>query len=336
MKKPISTASKVYILILFLFTSCSSRIETVLPIQATSPPPPTLTTTSIPPTSTSTPLTPTSTFTPSPEPDTSTPEPTFTTTALPGTMVLPVDTLGEAIPWLPLDESARPVVNYVGFNVLRPPFNNALVRRAFAHAIDRQVLVEMAARYYVPNPKPATTLIPPETLGRDLYNSVGAGFDPQKARSLLTEAGYTDPSVFPTATIIVNAYGDTAPGARYNMANAMAEMWKANLGVEVKVEVIASFKEYGARLRSTPPEMFWQGWAADVNDPDNFLREIFHSDSEYNFGRFANRDFDKLVDTAVQSKNASERQVTYIQAERLLCESEAALIPLYHSNANLP
>ena len=164
-----------------------------------------------------------------------------------------------------------------------------------------------------------------------MYNQVGAGFDPQRAKELLTEAGYSDPSAFPGITIIVSAYGETAPGARFNMASAMTEMWKTNLGVSVQVEVIQKFNYYGNRLRTNPPEIFWFGWVADYNDPDNFLREIFHSSSQFNYGYFSNSEFDKLVDRAAKSKDPAERQELYIQAERILCETEAALIPLYHT-----
>jgi len=247
-----------------------------------------------------------------------------------------VDSLDKKIPWLPLESSIRPAINYVGFNVLLPPFDNALVRQAFAHAIDREALVEMAQRYKANNPNPATSFTPPETLGRELYKEVGAGYDPQKAKELLTEAGYADPSTFPTVTMIVNAYGDIAPGARYNMANAMAEMWQTNLGVTVQITVIAAFKDYGNRLKTNSPEIFWQGIVAEFNDPDNFLREVFHSGSPLNYGHFLNFDFDRLVDRAAQSNDPAERQNLYIQAERLLCETETALIPLYHSTYNIP
>jgi oligopeptide transport system substrate-binding protein len=248
---------------------------------------------------------------------------------LPGRLVLPVDTLGKDIPWLPFDENGAGVY-FVGFNTLRPPFNSALVRQAFASAVDRQMITEMAEKYYKADYQPATTLTSPETLGRDLSNEVGIGFDPERARDLLIEAGYSDPSVFPVVILVVNASGDQAPGARFNMANAMVEMWKTNLGVPVKVEVIQGFKAYGDRLRTNPPEMYWFGWAADYNDPDNFLRGIFHSSSEFNYGRFSNPEFDRLVDRAANSKDPMERQELYILAERLLCETEAALIPLYH------
>jgi ABC-type oligopeptide transport system substrate-binding subunit len=230
-----------------------------------------------------------------------------------------------------MDETARPVAHYVAFNTTRPPFNDSLVRQAFAYAVDRQVILEMAKKYHAKDPQGATTLTPPDVLGRDLYNEVGIGYDPEKARELFAQAGYSDPSTFPDVTLIVNSYGDIAPGARFNMANTMAEMWKTNLGVNVKVEALQP-KSFRTRLNGNLPEMFWLGWAADVNDPDNFLREIFHSGSQYNYGKFSNPEFDQLVDRAQKNRDPAVRQEQYIQAERLLCEIEAALIPLFHAH----
>jgi ABC-type transport system substrate-binding protein len=261
-------------------------------------------------------------------PPTETPIPS--PTPLPGKLVLPIDTLSHSIPWLPVDETARPVVNYVAFNLLKPPFSSALVRQAFAHAIDRQVITEMAEKYKTRDPKAATTLTPPVTLGRDLYNEVGAQFDPQRAKELLTEAGYSDPSAFPAVTLIVNSYGDVAPGARFNMANAMVDMWREYLGISVQVQAF-NRNDFNTRVRSNLPEMYWLGWVADYNDPDNFLKGIFHSGGEYNFGKFSNTEFDRLVERAADLTDPAERQELYIQAERLLCGVEAVLIPLYHS-----
>jgi ABC-type oligopeptide transport system substrate-binding subunit len=229
-----------------------------------------------------------------------------------------------------MDNDAMPGVNYVAFNTSIPPFNSPLVRQAFAYAIDRQVIAEMAQKYRAKNSKPATTLTPPETLGRELYNQVGIVFNPQKAKDLLTQAGYSNPYTFPTVTMIVNAYGDIAPGARFNMANAMVEMWQKHLGISVHIKVIKTFKDYGNRLKTNPPEIFWQGWVADFNDPDNFLRGIFQTGSQFNYGHFSNSEFDQLVDDAAIAGDPTKRQELYILAERLLCETETALIPLYH------
>ncbi|MGE5124442.1 MAG: ABC transporter substrate-binding protein [Acidobacteriaceae bacterium] len=256
-------------------------------------------------------------------------------TPLPGYAVIPISSLGTAIPWLPLDKTRWPVVHVVTFNTKLPPFDNPLVRQAFAASIDKDVIVSMANSYYEVDPSPATTFIPSQTLGRELYGEVGINFDPVKAREFLTQAGYADSSSFPTATFIVNSYGETAPGARYNMANAMADMWQTYLGVKVMVE---AFKpaDFRARITSNPPALFWVGWLAEPgNDPD-FIRLTYHTDTEFNYGHFSSPTFDALVDRAAAVRDPTLRQALYIESERLLCETDAGIIPLYHTFVKMP
>jgi ABC-type oligopeptide transport system substrate-binding subunit len=55
-----------------------------------------------------------------------------------------------------MENSARPGTYYFYFNLSKPPFNNALVRQAFAAALDREALTEIAKKYGATNPRPAT------------------------------------------------------------------------------------------------------------------------------------------------------------------------------------
>ncbi len=269
-------------------------------------------------TATATVAVPTPTVTPTPSP-----------TPLPGRAVLPIEIFDQSVPWLPLDESARPSTFYVMFNSSIPPFDSALVRRAFAHAIDRQVVADMRTDLSGESTGPATTFTPPQTLGRDLYGEVGAVFDPQMARELLSDAGYSDPSGFPVATILVKPAA-AYPYGHLDIVEAMVDMWQTHLGVSVEIEIEWNWNVFLDRVRTDPPEMFWVGWGADYNDPSNFLRDVFHSDFGGGFGLFSNPDFNQLVDRAQDVTDPSERQILYILAERMLCETEAAVIPLYH------
>jgi oligopeptide transport system substrate-binding protein len=215
------------------------------------------------------------------------------------------------------------------FNLEKPPFNSVLVRQAFAAAIDRKALVEIAKKYGARNPEPATTFTPSVTLGRDLYNEVGIPFDPANAKDLLGQAGYTDASKFPPVTLLTSVAGSDTPGFHVKITEAMVEMWKQNLGVEVKFQTLDRGTFFG-RISSDPSEIFRLIIYSDINDPDVFL-QIFQTGAEYNYGGFTNSEFDKLIDRAAKISDPAERQLLYMQAESILCESEAAIIPIYHA-----
>lgn len=259
--------------------------------------------------------------------NTNTPEPT----SIPGVQVYPVDSLGAGIPWLPLEEGEKPMSVYYEFNLNKPPFNNTLVRQAFAAAIDREQIAQEAAGFKFRNATPATSLTPPQTLGRDLYGVVGIPFNPAKARDLLQQAGYASGASFPSVTLIVSTRGEAAPGAYFRMAQTIAGMWERYLGVKVEIQAVGNMGDYINRLQTDLPDLYQLSWGADYNDPDNFLKTLFHSSAEYNYGKFSNADFDSLVDKAAGLTDPAERLLLYIQAEQILTEQEAGVIPLYHT-----
>jgi oligopeptide transport system substrate-binding protein len=269
---------------------------------------------------------PTNTVTPVPT-NTNTPEPT----PIPGVQVYPVSSLGDGNPWLPLEEGNIPMVVYYAFNVQKAPFNNILVRQAFAAAIDREQIAEEAAGFKFQNVTPATSLTPPQTLGRDLYGVVGMPFNPSKAKGLLQQAGYSSGASFPSFTLVVSTRGEASPGAHFRIAETVVEMWEANLGIKAEIEVIGDFGAYNDRLRTNTPSIYVIGWGADFNDPDNFLNILFHSSTDMNTGHFSNREFDNLVDKAAGLNDPEKRQLLYIEAEKILTEQEASVIPLFHT-----
>jgi ABC-type transport system substrate-binding protein len=306
MKKSIQIAVSIFIMSIVVLSGCAT---------ATSPTP-------IP-----------STLTPSAIPQTSTPEATATSTLppsptpIPGEVTIPIETLGTSIPWLPLEKGSTPTTYFFVFNISKPPFDNSLVRQAFTAAIDQTALIDTVREIGVKthqDHKPATSFIPPQTLGRDLYDEVGISFDPALAKNLLSQAGYADPSTFPVITV----------SDEYGLSTAMAEMWEKHLGIKVNVEI--KQQGYMQSIFQNPPEIYGVWWFADLNDPDNFMREVFYSTSSNNLSGFSNSDFDSLIDNAAQSTNPLERQEIYIKAEILLCETEAALIPIYHATWNSP
>jgi ABC-type transport system substrate-binding protein/DNA-binding SARP family transcriptional activator len=87
---------------------------------------------------------------------------------------------------------------FIEFDTSRPPFNDGRVRRAFAHAIDRQTLASVILRN---RSAPASGgFVPPGMPGH--IPGIALPFDPPQARQLLAEAGYPNGRDFPEIFLV--------------------------------------------------------------------------------------------------------------------------------------
>ncbi len=262
-----------------------------------------------------------------------TPVPTATAvpTPLPGVAVVALDQMQAQNPWLPLDMTARPTVYYYGFNLRAAPFDQLLVRKAFAAATDRKALAELASRAGARAVQPAMTFTPAETLGRDLYGQVGIAFDPTQARQWLSAAGYPNGQDFPQVTLITAKAGGVTSVANVELGRALVDMWQQNLEITVRLQIVdGDFDAFRRTLAQGGAYVYRLGNAADSNDPHAFLAQVFTRSSEWNFGGFENAAFDDLVQRAAGLHDPLARQALYIQAERLLTQQEVAVLPVFH------
>lgn len=322
MKKPIQSVLFGFSVLAILFSGCAPASVPVspepLPANTSQP------THTVQPTST---IQPTNTIQP-----TSTPQPT----ELPGQIIYPLDSLAFGIPWLPLEKLKIPTLVYFGFTVNLPPFNVPEVRQAFAAALDTEVLtiIYQESAFYN-NEKPTRNVLPAETLTRDVSGSIGIPFNPEFAKQRLAEAGYSDPSSFPeTNILIVYTAGGDYPGLLVKVAQEAIWMWKENLGVTVKLEVVGvtdfSGKEQQALIRSGKYQIFEHGVWADNNDPDSFVNPMFRPEGNKNFTGYDNPQITKLIGDGQKEADPAKRLPIYLEIERILSEQEMPIIPIFH------
>src|SRR3990172_2289448 len=219
-------------------------------------------------------------------------------------------------------ESSNLNTYYIGFNTQEPPFDDPDVRRAFAMAIDKQVLAEVVLKNLV---VPAKGVLPPGMPG---FNDdlVGIPFDPDGARELLDDAG--GPGSLGDISLLSSGRGASVGP----IIEAIQAMWEQNLGVRVEVDQ----EEFGLFLRDLDDgnfKMFDLGWVADYVDPQNFLDIKFHSGSANNETKYANSEVDDLLEKARTEQDEDTRLDLYRQAEEQNVE-DASWIPLYHGKNN--
>ncbi|MBI2172149.1 MAG: peptide ABC transporter substrate-binding protein [Chloroflexi bacterium] len=209
---------------------------------------------------------------------------------------------------------------YVGLASDKPPFNDPLVRRAFLMATDRQKLLtdiysdsQTLSQGFMPTGLPGyNPAVPP------------IPFDPAKAKELLAQSSFKGPEGLPR--IVYLTTGTTGPSA---LVTALANMWKANLGVQVEPTLVS-----GSNYFYLLPDIirighiFDYGWIADYPDPHNFLDVLFHSGVQNNVGKYSSKEVDALLDKARIEPDREQRVQLYQQAEALMVQ-DAAAIPLY-------
>lgn len=207
---------------------------------------------------------------------------------------------------------------YYAFATDRAPFRDARLRRAFAMAIDRQILAKILQQGVVPT----RSWIPPGMLGHD--PGIGLAFDPAAARQLMARAGYPGGKGLPAVTLTYNT------NERHKIvAEVVQSMWQRNLGVVVRLDN-QEWKVYLSKLRTDPSNIFRSDWVADYPDPENFM-SLFTSASGNNRTRWQNRRYDALVKRANQEARPDLRVAMYDQAQVLLCERDAPIIPLFNT-----
>jgi ABC-type oligopeptide transport system substrate-binding subunit len=206
---------------------------------------------------------------------------------------------------------------YICLNLSRPPFADGRVRKALTMATDRETLAHVGYRGYL---FPATGgLVPPGMPGHT--PGIGLPFDPEQARSLLAEAGYSNGCEFPPLEACSVTGFET-------VTQCLQAQWLENLGMNI-TWVEMDWATFLDRLASRRPHMWIDGWSADYPDPDNFLRV---ASWRMDVG-WENEAFDLLVNEARRVLNQSERLKMYQQADEILIE-EAVVMPLAYGRAH--
>ncbi len=218
---------------------------------------------------------------------------------------------------------------YYGFNNLKVPVDNVLVRQAISSAVDRQLLIDIVTKG---DQEPATTFTRPPIFGAvDPHEGVGMPFNPREAKALLAKAGYPDGKGFPKLLFVYNT-----SETHSEIAQAFQTLVKHFLNIDIELQNL-EWDEYIDTISKPEapdaPHLFRMGWCADYPDANNWLNEVFHPDNAGNRIGWRNKEFVKLMEQAQQNSDPEQRKALYMRAEQILCQEEAAIIPLYFYTA---
>ncbi len=217
------------------------------------------------------------------------------------------------------------VWQYLAFNLKDPILSKVEVRRAIAHAIDRQKIVRDLLRGHG---VPADTMFGEGHWAR-ATNLPTYGYDLNRAKQLLDEAGHKDPDgdgPQPRFSLSFKTSTDTEANLRAQMIQQMLQQ------VGIKVDIQSS--EFGTFLEDVQKGNF-QMYSLSRNgiqDPD-FYYVIFHSDSfppeGQNRGYYSNPRVDALILQGRATFDRAKRKQLYGEIQRIVQE-DLPYVSLYH------
>ncbi len=219
-----------------------------------------------------------------------------------------------------LKPRARTVVFGMNYQV-QPVFRDRRVREALALAFDRKLIGQVILQGTV---EPGRSIVPPSVYSIDTSALKGPGYEPERAKKLLAEAGFPDGKGFPPLELV------TRPQAVFARASeAVANQLQKNLGIAVQVRSV-EFGKYIKDLNARNVTAFFlHAWTAEYLSPQYFFGDLIHSKGPRNRFNYANPRVDALLDRADTTVNAEERQRLYLEAEKLTIE-DVAVLPFYN------
>jgi len=211
-------------------------------------------------------------------------------------------------------------LNYIGFNVNMPPFEDENFRKALSYAVDKEIIAD---KIYSGLTKPSYSIIPPGFPGYS-PSIKGIEFNEELAKEYLAKSKYSDPATRPRIIVTIPGTGGS-PGLD---TEVISDMWKETLGIEVEIQQVewATYLQDMNRKRL----QLWagSGWQADYADPQDFIDVLFYSKSDVNHGNYSNPEVDKLILEARTEIDNNRRFLLYNQAEQIIVD-EAAIFPLW-------
>lgn len=203
------------------------------------------------------------------------------------------------------------------------PFQDARVRKAVAHAINTDAIIDKIMRG---NAAPASQLVSEQMKGFSQKAADRPEFNPDTAKALLAEAGYPDGFSF----------GLMCPNDRYindeSICKAITAML-AKVGIRANLSAMP-VRSYWKELREGQFDMYFLGWSPgtfDAEHPIRFLVSTPNTEKKlgsWNFGGYSNARVDELL-PQIQREIDPEKRQAMLDEVALIVKDDAVYTPLY-------
>lgn len=218
-------------------------------------------------------------------------------------------------------------VYWLGFNLGREPYSdNYLLRRALNYAIDRDAIIKniLGGSYL-----PVKGVIPAGCAGFN-EQMIGYTYNPDKARQLLSDAGYPEGKGLKTLTLTYNL----DPGHRQIALEIARQL--GLLGITMQVQE-NDWDYYMKQLTYKQLSCFRLGWQADYDDPDNLLYILFHGTSAQgsNLTGYYNPQVDKILDDSRAEYRDEEARFSLLRRAEEIIVDDAPCLWLFQKKTTI-
>ena len=108
------------------------------------------------------------------------------------------------------------------------------------------------------------------------------------------------------------------------------QCYKTNLGLEINVEFFDWGVFYDNFAQPGNYQMGQMSWGLFYNDPSDIFG-LFKSTNDYVSTGWASEEYDALMQSAISESDSAKRLALYMEAERLLIQDEAAVLPIMYA-----
>lgn len=211
------------------------------------------------------------------------------------------------------------------------------VREAVSISIDRQTIIDSA---WQGNAEPGTTMIPPAILGESASLVDAPEFDPERARQLLEEAGWTEgdggirqKDGRSLKLVLINGYGTAAD---HGTVPEILQAQLRDVGIDVEIVETPDTATYEQRLGLGEGDLWLEAGSQNDGNPA-FLPELLFSspiegaDPESTmYGRaFAPGEaFDDAITRSFEATEIPEVQEAAAEAMNIVINEARVVVPL--------
>lgn len=208
------------------------------------------------------------------------------------------------------------VVRYMFMNTQKAPFNDVRVRQAMNYAIDKDAYIAVVKNGLASK---ATSILGPAT--QHYKRNEPYAYDLEKARKLLTDAGY--PDGFETSLICTTTTSDLkqCEFIQQQLAQAGITVNINSMEKAIVSEKVESAEGPGSEVEV---EMYMSGWSSSTGDADWGIRPVLAKESEppksYNISYFENDEMDGCLKAALETADEEKRAELYAKAQDIIWE----------------